>query len=104
GEISLHISSVLIDKKGTVWCGTLGKGLFSYNPKTREIKNFKNNAKDSTSISSDVIATLFEDDKATLWIGSFGGGLCSFNQQTNTFKQYPNTLNDNTNSPNNQTL
>ena len=104
GEISWHISSVLIDRKGIVWCGSLGKGLFSYNPKTRVIKNFKNNAKDSTSLSSDYIATLIEDDKANLWIGSFHGGLCSFNRQTNTFKTYPFTLNDNNNSPNNQTL
>ncbi len=67
----------------------MGKGLFSYNPKTGEIKNFKNNEKDSTSLSSNYITTLYEDDKATLWIGTLGGGLCSFNQQTNTFKRYP---------------
>ena len=54
-----HLSSVIIDKKGIVWCSSLGKGLFSYNPKTGEIKNFKNNTKDSTSLSSDAIADSF---------------------------------------------
>ena len=104
GEISWHISSVLIGRKGIVWCGTLGKGLFSYNPKTGEIKNFKNNAKDSTSLSSDAITTLFEDDKATLWIGTGEDGLCSFNQETGRFKQYPHTSNSNNTAPNNHTL
>ena len=104
GENSWHISSILIDRKGIVWCGSLRRGLFSYNPKTRVTKNFKNNANDSTSLSSDAITTLFEDDKGTLWIGSFQGGLCSFNQQANIFKTYPHTLNDNNNSPNNHTL
>ena len=49
------VSSAIIDKEGIVWCGTLGNGLFSYNPKTGAIKNFKNNKNDSTSLSNDLV-------------------------------------------------
>ena len=49
-DFAWHFSSVIIDKNGIVWCSTFGKGLFSYNPKTGVIKNFKNNTKDSTSL------------------------------------------------------
>jgi ligand-binding sensor domain-containing protein/signal transduction histidine kinase len=95
-------SSTLIGKNGIIWCSS-GKGLYSYNPKTGQTKNFKNNEKDSTSLSSDQISTLYEDDKGTLWIGTFGGGLCSFNQQTGTFRRYPYIINQ-FNTPNNTAL
>ncbi len=101
---SWHFSSILRDKKGIIWGSPYGKGLFSYNPTTGEIKNFKNNPKDSTSLSNNYIATLFEDDEATIWIGTTGSGLCSFNQQTGKFNEYPHTINNNNNSPNDHTL
>ena len=102
-DFPLYFSSVLISKNGIIWCSTFGKGLYSYNPKTGQTKNFKNNENDSTSLSSDQISTLYEDAKGTLWIGTFGGGLCSFNQQTGTFRRYP-YINNQFNTPNNNAL
>jgi ligand-binding sensor domain-containing protein len=99
-----HFSSVVIDKKGIIWCSPYGKGLFCYNPKTGELKNFKNNAKDSTSLSDNYITSLLQGDKATLWIGTGNGGLCSFNEETGRFKRYPHTSVMNNNSPNDHTL
>src|SRR6185295_9572487 len=95
--------SVVIGKKGIVLCSTFGGGLYSYDPQTGQSKNFKNNPKDSTSLSNDQITTLYEDDKATLWIGTLEGGLCSLNAQTNTFRRYPYITNH-LNTPNNNAL
>ena len=89
-DFGFHFSSVLIDKKGIVWCSSYGKGLFSYNPATREVKNFKTNKEHYTS-SGDYIATLYEDHNGTLLIGTMGSGLRSFNRETNTFNQFPFT-------------
>ncbi len=102
-DTPLPFSFTLIGKNGIIWCSTFGKGLYSYNPKTGQTKNFKNNEKDSTSLSSDQINTLYEDDKGTLWIGTGGNGLCSFNQQTGTFRRYPYIYNQ-FNTPNNNAL
>jgi ligand-binding sensor domain-containing protein len=103
GNDDLRSAKIITDKSGIVWCSTWGKGLFNYNPNTGGIKNFKNNPKDPTSLSSNLITTLFEDNKAVLWIGTWDGGLCSFNRQTNSFKRYPFIINH-INTPNNNAL
>ncbi|HKC35951.1 MAG TPA: two-component regulator propeller domain-containing protein, partial [Chitinophagaceae bacterium] len=97
-DFAFHFSSVIIDRKGIVWCNSFGKGLFSYDPQTKAIRNFRNNEKDPTSLINDYVNTLYLDDKATLWIGTFGG-LCSLNPGTGTFKQYPYVINYNKNTP-----
>jgi hypothetical protein len=44
-DFAFHFSSIILDREGVVWCNSFGKGLFSYNPKTNAIRNFKNNKK-----------------------------------------------------------
>ncbi|HEY4965972.1 MAG TPA: two-component regulator propeller domain-containing protein [Puia sp.] len=102
-KVVWHFSSVAIDRKGNLWCNSIGKGLFSYNPKTHSVTNFRSIRNDSTSISSDSVTTIYEDKKGILWVGTFGGGLCSFDQQNNKFKRYPFIIND-LNTPNNNAL
>lgn len=101
-DYPIYFSSALISRNGIIWCSS-DRGLYSYDPKTRQTKIFKNNEKDSTSLSSDHIGTLCEDNKGTLWIGTFGNGLCSFDPQTGTFKRYPYIINQ-FNTPNKNAL
>ena len=84
-----HVSSTIMDKKGVVWCNTYGNGIFTYDPASGKMQNFRNRPGDSTSLSFDYVNTLFEDTKGMIWVGTHGGGLCSFNRETGKFKRYP---------------
>lgn len=84
------------DSKNNLWIGTNGQGLIKYNVGSRNVERFHSNAKDQTSISSDIITSIYEDNGHTLWIGTFFGGLNSYNGKG--FKRYqieennPNSL------------
>ena len=102
-DFAWRFGSVVVDKQGVVWCSTFGEGLYSYDPESGHLRNFKNNEKDSSSLSNNQITSLCEDHEGTLWIGTFGSGLCTFNRQTNSFKRYPFITNY-VNTPNNNAL
>ena len=83
------IRDVVTGKDGSLWISTRGFGLFNYNPKTKLLKKFENNPKDSLSLSTNNIHTLAVDTDGTIWIGTRGKGLCSYSPQTNRFTNYP---------------
>ncbi len=91
-----QINAVLTSKDGLVWIGSGGSGLFCYNPVNESVKNYRNDPKDSTSISSDYINILKEDLKGNLWIGTDDEGLGSLNKTRGTFTRYPFIRNNGT--------
>ena len=85
----LHIwyTSILKEKNGTIWASTYGNGVFSYNTKTREVRNLRYNQQDKNSLSHDRVNKIFEDSNDNLWFAT-EGGLCKYDRQTNKFKRY----------------
>lgn len=61
--------NLVITKNGTVWIGTLGKGLFGFE-KGKFIRFTV-----SEGLSNDLIASLFVDKQDNLWVGTLAGGL-----------------------------
>jgi len=86
------IHSLLEDKNGQLWIGTIGNGLFYYDAATKKIINFIYNQKNKKSISSNSITTIFEDSNGDKWVGTEGSGLCKFNMADSSFSNY--TLKD----------
>ncbi|WP_133259721.1 ligand-binding sensor domain-containing protein [Pseudochryseolinea flava] len=82
------IHALLEDSNGVVWIGTLGNGLFSYEPTRKKVGHFVKQS-NNNSICHNSITTLFEDSNRRLWIGSEGGGLCMLNPANNSFENYP---------------
>ena len=80
-------SSLLKDENGIIWAGTYGNGVNYYNTKTKKGGNFRYDAKNKNSISSDRVNSIFEDSNKNLWFAT-EGGLCKFNPPTNDFKRY----------------
>lgn len=84
------------DSSNNLWIGTNGQGLIKYNPKTGDMQRFRNNPKEQSSISADIITSIDEDSNQILWIGTFFGGLNSYDGKS--FKRYqidennPNSL------------
>ena len=84
-----NINLVYKDQEQLLWISYWDKGLRCYNLKTQKYVDYKNNPKDSTTISSKNISKIIEDKKGILWIGTREKGLNSFNKKTNKFTRYP---------------
>ncbi len=80
-------SALLKDSKGIVWAGTYGNGVNFFNTATNESGNFKYNAKDKTSLSSDRVNAIYEARNRNLWFAT-EDGLCLYNRAKNNFTRY----------------
>jgi signal transduction histidine kinase/DNA-binding response OmpR family regulator/ligand-binding sensor domain-containing protein len=94
GLSSGHVSVILEDKNGLIWVGTM-EGLDRLDPKTGEIRHFRNRRNDPSSLSCNQVRSLYEDSEGTLWVGTgfvfdeIGkGGLNRFHPETGTFTRY----------------
>ncbi len=85
------VRSILQDKKGYLWfCTTTGLNRYDgydFNP-------FVENPKDSNSISSSNVVTLFEDSKGIFWIGTNDGVLNRYDRTTGIFNHFDLRLSD----------
>lgn len=93
--------TLLQDKKGNIWIGTKGDGVYLLRPKDSlctsfYIEQYKNDPKDMFSLSHDVIYSIHEDSIGQIWLGSYGGGINRYDSQhkrfinqNNHFKNYP---------------
>jgi len=88
------IYKILIDHLGTVWLGT-EVGLDRLDQKTGKFFHYEHNDNDSTSLSFNIVRSLYEDHQGVLWIGTGlpflpekGGGLNRFDRKTETFTRY----------------
>ncbi|MEO7445635.1 MAG: two-component regulator propeller domain-containing protein [Ferruginibacter sp.] len=68
-----NVSSILQDKKGTLWFGTRENGVSRYDGKT--FTNYS--TKDG--LCHDFIWTIYEDKAGDIWMGSAGGGMSKYN-------------------------
>lgn len=82
-----NVNCIIQDKKGYMWFGT-EDGLNQFNGYTFTI--FKNNLKDTTSISSNLIRVIYEDTNGRIWVGTRNGGLNLFDRTKNSFVRYTN--------------
>ena len=84
GLSSSSVETIFQDNRGFLWFGTVD-GLDRYDG--NEIKVYRNNPKDITSLSDNYIHSIFEDQQHRLWIGT-SNGLNLFNPVLNKFTQY----------------
>ncbi len=52
-------SAMLIDRTGIIWGG--GNGLESFDPATGKFKHYVNSAKDNSTLSSNIVRSIYED-------------------------------------------
>jgi ligand-binding sensor domain-containing protein/signal transduction histidine kinase len=88
------VRAIAQNKNGTLWFGTLGNGLFKYNPLENRQVQYKNNPSDPFSLSKDLVYAIYIDKKDTVWVGTNGGGLSRLlDENTGRFLNY-RTFND----------
>lgn len=99
------ITALCLDRTGTLWIGTLSRGLSKYDHKTGRFTHYQFNPVEVNSRLRQILLTqlpftfsylnyytiksVFEDSRGILWIGTFGGGLYKFDRDSETFTHVP---------------
>jgi len=66
------VVSLMVDSTASIWFSSLGtNGLFVL--KDNDVRQFKHQASDPTSIGSTYVPTVFEDSKGRIWVGTIKG-------------------------------
>ncbi len=89
------ISTLLTNRKGQLWVGTIGGGLYCYDEVKEIFYGFHHKKTDRNTISSDRILTIMESVDDQLWIGT-EGGLNRLNLKDSSFHRYLFNLEDST--------
>ncbi len=71
------------DKSGTIWIGTNGYGIYTYNPNIVHFNSFTK--KSGIKWSNPSIRSIFQDSKGRLWIGTYGG-LYVMNREKDSYR------------------
>ncbi len=80
------VTCIFQDSKGFLWFGTQD-GLNRYDG--YNIKTFKNDPADSSSLINNFIFSIYEDTSGTLFIENQGGGFQKYNPLKESFVRYP---------------
>lgn len=78
------IYTILQDDQGFIWTGTNGSGLYRYDGVDHV--SYKNDIRDSTSISSSLVICTYQDTKGRLWVGT-DEGLDLYDRERDLFKR-----------------
>ncbi|WP_223857763.1 hybrid sensor histidine kinase/response regulator transcription factor [Sphingobacterium micropteri] len=85
-----HVWTIFIDRKGQIWAGTEGGGVFVFNEtddgQLALLGTLHHGNPTATAISDNRIYSIFEDRENRVWIGT-GNGLDCYDPQTNRVKQ-----------------
>lgn len=80
--------SLLIDKKGYIWIGTIN-GLYILDPSTGEYLHHTHSNKKPFSLPNSSIWVIREDRQQNIWIGTYSGFICYVNiDEKNAFETY----------------
>jgi diguanylate cyclase (GGDEF)-like protein len=81
----LLILSMIQDRQGFVWIGTLSGGLYRYNG--YHAVKYTSSPHDKNSLPHDRVSTLYEDKQGVIWAGT-QNGVARYNPKTNDFTRF----------------
>jgi signal transduction histidine kinase/ligand-binding sensor domain-containing protein/CheY-like chemotaxis protein/HPt (histidine-containing phosphotransfer) domain-containing protein len=84
-----RIMSLLYDRKGVLWIGTMTGGLNRLDVTTGALQMYRSAADDPATLPANGVMSLYEDRLGTLWVGTYGGGLASIDQTSGKITRYP---------------
>ena len=97
-----QISALLPDEKG-IWIGT-DYGLDFFNYETRKFSHYRAFPENPSSLSSNLVTTIFKDSGGTLWVGTLNAGVNVYNENNNSFQVYKYSEEEATSLSNNRVL
>lgn len=82
------VYSIKEGRNNILWLSTYEKGLFSFDKKSLEFKQYNHEIGNNNSISSDTLSDLVIDNNGSIWISFFAKGLCKFEPEKNQFTRF----------------
>ena len=82
-KINTPVSHIMLDRKKTLWIGTVGQGLFHYDPHADKLYQYTALGK----INSDYISYILEDSSGTIWVATMNAGVSRFVPSEDLFQQ-----------------
>lgn len=86
----LTINSIIEDGEGNIWFGTVGNGVHIYETATGQVYAHRHRQYVASTISWDVITTMYKDRSGSLWLGTYGKGLNIYHPSLCKFEVYKN--------------
>jgi signal transduction histidine kinase/ligand-binding sensor domain-containing protein/CheY-like chemotaxis protein/AraC-like DNA-binding protein len=83
-----QILSLLRDKQGRIWAGTINGGLNLFNNDTHAFTKYTYQPAKPYSLSQRTISAIFEDRQGNFWIGTHRGGVNLYNPGAKKFDVY----------------
>ncbi len=85
-----YIWSIIRDRSGLLWTGTIGGGVFLEKRIRDYFGSFNTTGPEGYNLSSNVIGSLYsnQNDSENLWVGTIGGGLNRINLKTGKINSY----------------
>lgn len=90
---SARFFSLLEDRKGCLWFGSIGSGVFKYDPKGAVGQSFQNFTIKDGLLNNDVVS-IYEDKKGNIWFGVFGGASCYDGKSFRNYVINADTMNE----------
>ena len=84
-----RIMSLLYDRKGVLWIGTMTGGLNRLDVATGALQVYRAAADDPATLPANGVMSLYQDRLGTLWVGTYGGGLATIDQTGGKVTRYP---------------
>lgn len=85
-EAPERILALLPQADGKLWIGARAGGLSLLDPLSGEIVTHRHDPTDTTSLSEDDVAGLYEDRLGNLWIGTWNGGVSRLDPYAQAFR------------------
>ncbi|MFN0159308.1 MAG: two-component regulator propeller domain-containing protein [Bacteroidota bacterium] len=79
------------DHDGTRWIGTMGNGVWSFEPRTNQWRRYIHDPHDAASVCDSTISSIGEDNEGRLWFGGPRNGLCFLDRSTGKFHPFKPT-------------
>ena len=91
-----YVNSIVHDHEGSLWLitntGWLSNGINRFDKITGKFFLYKNDPDDPTSLSTNLVNSLFVDNSGTLWVGTYDGGINKFDPHKRKFNLYKTGL------------
>ncbi len=81
------IRQLICDNRGNLWIAIDGNGIDKYDISKNKFYHYKNDGKNTNTISNDSITCLFEDSEKNVWIGT-NFGLNKYKRKENKFYHF----------------
>jgi len=82
------IYAILQSSENEFWLGSQADGLFLWNKKTNNFKQYQHNPNNPNSLPGNFVNEIIQDTHGHLWISTHDGGLCKFDIKNNSYTNF----------------